>query len=217
MQMRVTVVPDSATTTTQAQIDATEATVNRAQREEAAAIIKRLQKPTRHRTAGGQVVWDAYAGYDGDGWGLNAMFPTTLRIDKGDRVRWHFAQLLGNLHTVTFPRSTAIDLAENDFSGQNVRCESPGGDTAPDAPPPTFCSSGAQNVEFEVRATGVLPQGGHEFFGTKTGQRSSGVRGPDGLSTRPYDLKFMRVSPKKGFRYACTVHGEMMSGTVIVR
>lgn len=217
MQMRVTVVPDSATTTTQAQIDATESAVNAAQREEAVAVIKRLQKPTRHRTAGGRVVWDAYAGYDGDGWGLNAMFPTTLRIDKGDRVRWHFAQLLGNLHSVTFPRSTAINLAENDFSGQNVRCESPGGDTAPDAPPPTFCSSGAQNVEFEVRAIGVLPQGGQKFLGAKTGLRSSGVRGPDGPTTRPYDLRFMRVSPKKGFRYACTIHGEMMSGTVIVR
>ena len=32
----------------------------------------------------------------------------------------------------------------------------------------------------------------------------------------PYDLKFMRVSPKKGFRYACAVHGGMMTGTVIV-
>lgn len=217
MQMRVTVVPDSSTTTTQAQLNATESAVNAQQRDEAAAVIKRLQKPTHHRTAGGQVVWDAYSGFDGDGWGLNAMFPTTLRIHKGDRVRWHFAQLLGNLHTVTFPRSSAIDLANKDFAGENVRCESPSGDTAPDAPPPTFCSSGPQNAEFEVRAIGVLPQGGHKYFGTKTGLRSSGVRGPDGLTTRPYDLKFTRVSPKKGFRYACAIHGAMMSGTVIVR
>jgi len=217
MQMRVTVVPESSATTTQAQLDATESAVNAQQREEAAAVIKRLQRQTRHRTAGGRLVWDAYAGYDGDGWALNAMFPTTLRINKGDRVRWHFAQLLGNLHTVTFPRSTALDLARTDFAGQNVRCESPGGDTAPDAPPPTFCSSGAQNVEFEIRAIGVLPQGGQKYLGTKTGLRSSGVRGPDGLSTRPYDLKFTRTSPPKGFRYACALHGAMMSGTVIVR
>lgn len=217
MQMRVTVVPDSATTTTQAQINATESAVNAQQRDEAAAAIKRLQKPTRHRTAGGRVVWDAYAGYDGDGWGLNAMFPTTLTIHRGDRVRWHFAQLLGNLHTVTFPRSTAIDLANKDFGGENIRCENPSGDTAPDAPPPAFCSSGPQNAEFEVRAIGVLPQGGHTFLGAKSGLRSSGVRGPDGLSTRAYDLRFMRTSPKKGFRYACAIHGAMMSGTVIVR
>jgi len=216
MQMRVSVVPDSTATTTQAQINSTEAAVNAQQRDEAAAVIKRLQKPTHHKTASGRVVWDAYSGFDGDGWGLNAMFPTTLRIHKGDRVRWHFAQLLGNVHTVTFPRKTAIALADKDFAGLNVVCESPSGDTAPDAPPPAFCSSGPQNVEFHISAIAVLPQGGPKFFGTKTGLRSSGVRGPDGLTTAPYDLKFMRVSPKKGFRYACAIHGAMMSGTVIV-
>ena len=46
------------------------------------------------------------------------------------RVRWHFAQLLGNVHTVTFPRSTAIALANKDFAGQNVVCERPTGDIA---------------------------------------------------------------------------------------
>lgn len=217
MQMRVRVVPNGAAATTQARVNATASRTNAQQREEAAAVIKRLQTPTRHRTAGGRVVWDAYSGYDGDGWALNGMFPTTLRIRKGDRVRWHFAQLLGSLHTVTFPRSTALALANKDYAGQNVRCESAGGDTAPDAPPPTFCSSGPQNAEFVIRSIGVLPQGGRRFFGTGTGLRSSGVRGPDGLSTRPYDLRFMRLSPKKGFRYACAIHGESMSGRVIVR
>jgi plastocyanin len=217
MQMRVKVVPNSEATTTQAQINGNESAVNAQQRDEAAAVINRLQKPTHHKTAAGRVVWDAYSGYDGDGWGLNAMFPTTLRIHKGDRVRWHFAQLLGNVHTVTFPRSTAISLANKDFAGQNVVCETPTGDVPADAPPPTFCSSGFQNAEFAVRAIGILPQGGHKFFGTKTGLRSSGVRGPDGLSTASYNLKFKRVSPDKGFRYACAVHGAMMSGTVIVR
>lgn len=216
MQFRVAVVPNGTATTTQAQLDANESAVNARQREEAAAIINRLQKPTHHKTASGRVVWDAYAGYDGDGWGLNAMFPTTLRIHKGDRVRWHFAQLIGNVHTVTFPRSTALDLANKDFSGQNVVCENPAGDTPPDAPPPAFCSTGPQNAEFVIRATGILPQGGHKFFGTKTGLRSSGVRGPDGLSLAPYDLRFVRTSPAKGFRYACAIHGAMMSGRVIV-
>ena len=217
MQMRVKVVPNSEATTTQAQINGNESAVNALQRDEAAAVINRLQKPTHHKTASGRVVWDAYSGYDGDGWSLNAMFPTTLRIHKGDRVRWHFAQLLGNVHTVTFPRVTAISLANKDFAGQNVVCETPTGDVPADAPPPTFCSSGFQNAEFAVRAIGVLPQGSHKFFGTKTGLRSSGVRGPDGLTTASYDLRFKRLSPKKGFRYACAVHGAMMSGTVIVR
>lgn len=216
MQMRVSVVPDSSAATTQAQINGNEAAVNAQQRVEAAAIIRRLNKPTRHKIAGGHFSWDAYAGFDGDGWALNGMFPATLRIHKGDRVRWHFAQLLGNIHTVTFPRSTAIALEKLDFAGQNVRCENPAGDTPPDAPPPTFCSTGAQNAEFEVRAIGVLPQGGANFFGAKTGLRSSGVRGMDAPTNAAYDLTFKKVSPKKGFRYACAIHGGMMSGTVIV-
>jgi plastocyanin len=217
MQMRVTVVPDATATTTQAQITGAAAAVNAQQRDEAAAVINRLQKPTHHKTASGRVVWDAYAGFDGDGWGLNGMFPTTLQIHKGDRVRWHFAQLQGNVHTVTFPRKTALSLSNSDFAGQNVVCENRAGDTPPVAAPAVLCSTGAQNAEFHIRALGVLPQGGGKFFGTKTGLRSSGVRGPDGLSTAPYDLRFMRVSPKKGFRYACAIHGAMMSGTVIVR
>jgi len=216
MKMRVEVVPDSTTTTTQAQVNANESAVNAQQREEAAAIINKLQKPSHHKTASGKVVWDAYAGYDGDGWGLDGMFPKTLRIHKGDSVRWHFAQLLGNVHTVTFPRATAIALANKDFAGQNVVCEGASGDTPADAPPPTFCSSGPQNAEFVVRNIGILPQGGHKFFGAKTGLRSSGVRGPEGLTSAPYDLKFMKHSSKKGFRYACAIHGAMMSGRVIV-
>jgi plastocyanin len=32
----------------------------------------------------------------------------------------------------------------------------------------------------------------------------------------PYDLTFTHASNKKGFRYACIIHGGMMSGTVIV-
>jgi plastocyanin len=216
MQMRVTVVPDGTTATSQAQINASESATNAQQRDEAAAIINRLQKPTRHKV-GKHFVWDAYAGYDGDGWGLDGMFPTTLRIHKRDTVRWHFAQLLGNVHTVTFPRSTAIALANKDFAGQNVVCEGATGDTPADAPPPAFCSAGPQAAEFIIRNSGILPQGGHKFYGRHTGPRSSGVRGPDGLTVAPYDLKFMRLSPRKGFRYACAVHGAMMSGRVIVR
>ena len=75
---------------------------------------------------------------------------------------------------------------------------------------------GLQNAEFAIRSIGILTQGSHKFFGKKTGLRSSGVRGPDGLTTAPYDLKFTKLSPKKGFRYACAVHGAMMSGRVIV-
>lgn len=214
MQMRVRVVANNVTATTQTQIDNYASSTLARDREAAAALIPKLQKQTRHKTSSGIYVWDAYAGFDGDGWGLNGMFPRTLHIKKGQHVRWHFAQLMGNVHTVTFPRSTAVSLSSKDFAGQNVKCESTSGDTPPTANPPTFCASGAQNAEFEIRAIGVLQRGSNKYFGT--GLRSSGVRGPDGLSTRAYNLTFERRSSKTGFKYACAIHGAMMSGAVIV-
>jgi hypothetical protein len=42
------------------------------------------------------------------------------------------------------------------------------------------------------------------------------VRGPDGLTTHYYDLKFRHRSGKTGYKYACAIHGSMMSGAVIV-
>ena len=215
MEMRVNVVAANTAGTTQAQINSYASATLASDKEQAAALIPKLQKQTRHKTASGRYVWDAFAGFDGNGWGLDGMFPKTLHIRKGQKVEWHFGQLLGNIHTVTFPRSTAVSLANKDYAGQNVKCESASGDTPPDAAPPTFCSSGIQNAEFEVRAIGVLQHGTNKYDGH--GVHSSGVRGPDGPSVKPYVLTFTHLSSKTGFKYACAIHGAMMSGAVIVR
>jgi plastocyanin len=217
MQMRVQVVPDNVATTTQTAINSYAAARLHQDHEDAAAAIPKLQKQTRHSIGNHRFAWDAYAGYDADGWGLDGMFPRTLHIKKGDIVRWHFGQLLGNIHTVTFPRSTAASLANNDFSGSNMKCEGANGhDTKPDVQGPPFCSNGGLGaLEIEIRAIGVLPQGSHRYGGT--GLHSSGVAGPDGLTTKPYDLQFTRTSSKSGFSYACAIHGTMMSGFVVVK
>jgi plastocyanin len=214
MQTRISVVADSTSTTTQSQIDSNRSSTLASDRAEAKALIPKLEKQTRHKIAAHRYVTDAYAGFDGDGWGLDGMFPRTLHIKLGQTVRWHFSQLLGNVHTVTFPRRRAVNFSNKDFAGQVIVCEGSSGDTAPDAPPPTFCSSGPQNIEVSLRAIAVTPQGGHRYFGT--GLFSSGVRGPDGLTTHFYDLTFKKRSSKTGFKYACGIHGAMMSGAVIV-
>lgn len=218
METRIKVVPDSQTTTTQAQIDAYKAQTSAADKEAAAAMVPMLEKQSSHKDSSGKTVWDAYAGFDGNGWALDAMFPAKLHITKGQTVRWHFSQLLGNLHTVTFPRSAAKTYANVDFGGQNVKCEGANGapDTAPDAPPPAFCSSGPQNFEAEIRGAALLPTSSHTYNGT--GYRSSGVMGPGGLGTAPYDLTFTKVKNRHGgWSYACNVHGTMMTGHVYVK
>jgi len=214
MQTRISVVADSVTTTTQSQINSYLSSTLSSDRAEAKALIPKLEKQTRHKVAANRYVWDAYAGFDGDGWGLDGMFPKTLHVKLGQTVRWHFSQLVGNVHTVTFPRRRAINFSNKDFAGQLIACEGSSGDTAPDAAPPTFCSSGPQNIEVQLRAIAVTPQGGHKYAGT--GLVTSGVRGPDGLTTHFWDLTFKKRSSKTGFGYACAIHGSMMSGWVVV-
>jgi plastocyanin len=212
MAMRVQVVDDSTPTTTQDAINSYAASQLAANRESAAALIPRLQQPTGHNTSSGKV-WDAYAGFDGNGYALDGMFPTSLRIKKGDKVRWHFDQLTANAHTITFPKKQAVAL--NAKFGEPV-CEATPTDTPPDAPPPAFCSTGPQNLEVHIPAAALVPAGNHHYAGTSSGLRSSGVEGAGTPSTATYTLKFTHKSHKKGFRYACIMHGAMMSGTVIV-
>ena len=213
MSMRLQVVDDATVTTTQADIDSYKTATLAQDHEAAAALIPRLQKPTKHKTASGKTVWDAFAGFDGDGWGLDAMFPSRLPINKGDTVRWHFTQLMGNIHTVTFPKKQAVALSSQ-FG--TPMCEADPADTPPDAAPPAFCSSGPQNLELHIPAAALLPGGDHKYAGTASGLHSSGVEGAGALTTAVYDLKFTHKSHRKGFRYACIVHGGMMSGTVVV-
>jgi plastocyanin len=213
MQMQINVVPNGAATTTQAAINGYAKSTTASDNEQASALLPKLQKQSSHKV-NGHKVWDAFAGFDGDGWGLDGMFPSTLHIKKGQFVRWHFAQLTGNIHTVTFPRKAAIDFANKDFSGSNMKCEGDPKDT-PAGAPPTFCPGGIADLEVELRAGAVAPVGNHRYSGT--GMRSSGVRGADTGNVAPYTLRFTRKSGKHGFSYACNVHGAMMTGHVIVK
>lgn len=212
MQFPIKVVADAETTTTQAAVDAYETSQTAADHESAAALIPKLQTPSKHTTSSGNVVWDAFAGFDQDGYGLDGMFPKRLVIAKGERVRWHFSQLMGNIHTVTFPKSEAVSLS-NQF-GTPV-CEADPTDTPPDAPPPAFCSSGPQNLEFHVPAQALLRAGTTKYDGT--GFHSSGVEGPGTLGSSPFTLKFTKRSGKIGWKYACIIHGGMMRGKVVVK
>jgi plastocyanin len=212
MQMHIQVVPDATTSTTQAEVDSYKTSTLAADHEGAAALIPKLEKPTHHKTSSGAVVWDAYAGFDQDGYGLDGMFPSTMHIKKGQTVRWHFSQLMGNIHTVTFPKSQAVSL-----SGQFgvPACEADPADTPPTSPNPPFCTD-PTTLELHVPGAALLPAGSHSYAGSTSGLRSSGVEGVGAPSMAPYDLKFTHLSNKKGFRYACIIHGGMMSGTVIV-
>jgi len=210
MAMHISVVPTGTAATDQAAIDTYKSQTLAADHESARALIPRLEKQTKHKTSSGLVVWDAFAGFDQDGYGLDGMFPHTLHIKKGQTVRWHFSQLMGNIHTVTFPKSTAVQL--NGEFGVPV-CEGATADTPPTSPNPPFCAD-PTTLELHAPAAALLAAGTHSYRGA--GVRSSGVEGVGAPSMAPYDLKFTKLSSKKGYTYACIVHGGMMNGAVIV-
>jgi len=209
MQMHVNVVSDATPATAQTAVDSYKASTLANDHESAKALIPKLETQTKHQTSTGPV-WDAYAGFDGDGYGLDGMFPHTMHIKKGQTVRWHFSGLMGNIHTVTFSKNQAVKL--NAAFGAPI-CEGASGDTAPTSQAPPFCTD-PTTLELHIPAAAALPAGGHTYNGS--GMHSSGIEGAGAPSMAPYDLKFTHKSHKKGFGYACIIHGAMMDGRVIV-
>jgi len=211
MNLRIHVAKAGETPTTQAAIDSYRTSTAAADHESAAALIPLLQHPSSHKLASGKVVWDAYAGFDQDGFGLDGMFPAKLHVKKGQTVRWHFSQLSMNIHTVTFPRSQAVAL---NAQFPSLVCEGATGDTPASQTGPPCADPTA--LELEVPAAALAPVGDHKYAGSSSGLHSSGIEGMAAGRTATYDLKFTHRSNKKGFRYACNVHGGMMTGTVVV-
>ena len=213
MQLKINVVPGGEDATTQAEIDTyADATVATD-----AAEAAELHNQLKNRRVKRNGAWQAWGGVDGDGFALLGMYPKKLRIKKGDRVRWRFDRLPFEIHTVSFPRKRALQIARGDF----VPSCDPDGDVGPgpDGPPeiegPPFCNDLSQ-LEFELQPRSMYRYGNGKFTGNRDFE-TSGVEGDFGLSTDPYALKFTKRSKKKGFKYVCIIHGRFMSGTVVVK
>jgi plastocyanin len=219
MRFRLRVVDDTAATTTQEAIDRYRARTVAKDADEANALHHRLlSRQTRHRTATGRLVWDAYAGYDGPGFSLLGMYPKRMVVKRGQVVKWHFQQMLYEDHTVTFPFKRGVRISNGVFT---PACDpdgdaGPGPDNPPDTNQPPFCNDPSQ-LEFEIPAALAFPAGntvhrsGRDFD-------HSGIEGSNFHAGKdPYRLRFAKVSRRKGFRYMCAIHGGFMSGRVIVK
>jgi plastocyanin len=170
-------------------------------------------RQTSHVAAGGTRVWDAWAGVDSNHVALYGFYPRKLRLDKGDRVQWHFDSLSFEDHTVTMPRGTALEIAGN----SPIACDpdgdaAPGPDNPPDLDAPPFCNDPSQ-LEIELDDRLIPPQGNGAFRGGDL--ESSGVRGANAPGDRNYVLRFPERSPDAGFRYICLIH-PFMRGRVVV-
>lgn len=170
-------------------------------------------RKTSHPAVGGGRVWDAWAGVDSNHVALYGFYPQKLRLEKDDRVQWHFDSLSFEDHSVTMPRGTALEIAAN----SPIVCDpdgdaGPGPDNPPEIEGPPFCNDPTQlEIELDDR---FLPQIGNGAF-RGSDLESSGVRGANAPTDANYTLRFPKRSPDKGFKYICLIH-PFMRGRVVV-
>ncbi|MGZ4438113.1 MAG: hypothetical protein ACXVW6_10755 [Nocardioidaceae bacterium] len=214
MRLHVRVVGSGTAVQTQSQIDAR--VQHRLSRLTARAtrLWDRLQTQHSHTTGSGRHVVDAFAGFDAPGLELFGMFPRVLHVSRGSTVMWHFDQLRYEPHSVVFPVRTADMIA----TGPPPQCEKDSGSGDVPATQQFTCPAGSHGpVEIELDPR-LLQGGGSSAVTSPTGYHNSGARGGfDIPDSQPYLLRFPVASPRHGFRYACGVHGSMMTGVVKVR
>jgi hypothetical protein len=222
--LRIQVVPGGDEITTQTEIDSAYDELLARDIDHAKALDAKLIKKATSHKVGNRRVWDAFVGYDTDVLALFAMYPKTIKLDKGDKVRFHFDQLNVEFHSAVFPIDRAIDVAANGFLPV---CD-PDGDAGP-APDnftvdfETFtCESGTGNLELDLTTDMTAEAGNGTFNGNDF--ENSGLRGQNAPTTVPglvgggdhWDLKFGSKSNAKGFKYICGFHGAQMNGFVVV-
>jgi len=212
MQLQVHVVPNSQPVQTQAQIDASTTKLVAAATARATSLWQKLQQQHSHVTKSGRRVVDAFAGFDSRRLELFGMFPRMIHVHRGQSVMWHFKDLRYEPHSVVFP----AHLAQMISTGPPPMCEKPGGGDVP-ANPNFTCPAGSKGpIEIELDPRLLRGSGSHMVTPMDRLHNSGARGGFDVPIVRPYTLRFP-VANARGFRYACGVHGVMMSGRVIVR
>lgn len=221
MRFRIDVVTPAETATTQQQVDDFRDAKVAQDAEDANALHnKLLKRRSFHRTANGTKVWDAYAGFDAHNFSLLDMYPSKIVAKKGQKVQWHFSQLTNEDHTATFPRSKALEIANNSFVPV---CDVDGdAGEAPDEEPnfedPSLCPGGPQQIEIDVDPR-FMPESGDGRLTSHSDLESSGVRGSTHteIGDAPWTVEFTKPSGKKAYKYICLIHPFMRGKVKVTR
>ncbi|MFN2526680.1 MAG: hypothetical protein ABR505_10555 [Actinomycetota bacterium] len=226
MVLRVNVVGNNETATTQAQIDSTKASMIAFDQEWAQSTdAQLLRAKASHVTASGERVYDVKTGVDSHWANINAFYPKKLSVPRGATVRYHFEQLIYEDHTATMP--TGTDAAPGGFALFDEffvpSCDPDGdGGVGPDTPanfdaqdPSQLCANPTQ-LEFDVSSRGTWGFGDGIFTG-RSDLEHSGFRGPQGTTQNFYDVTFQARSTKAGWGVFCLVHGPSMLNKVLVK
>jgi plastocyanin len=217
-RMKIQVVGNNEPATTQPEIDTARASQLAEDQEWADAMHAKMRnKRTSHVAQDGTRVWDAWAGVDNDHASLNQFYPRKLKVEKGQRVRWHFSQVLNQIHTVSMPIPGIFDQPF-ELVG-TFECDSPNAADAPAPPPPSQeeepqCPAGTTlEFEFGPFLTGL----GNNTWTGPDDVEHSGFRGADlqHLSPplqykTPYTVKMNRKTGRQPMEYLCFIHDDMV-------
>lgn len=225
MMLKVNVVGPNDAATTQAEIDAFKASTVAA--DTAAAQETHQEYATKRQTrrlANGKRLHQAWAGIDRPGFALFEMYPLTLKLRKGDKVKWNFNQLIYEIHSTTMPRSAVAAIASGDFvpvcdpDGDN----GPGPDTDATFDPATgrpSCPEGSA-LEIDSSPRFLVPEGDGRWTGRKdlehSAVRSPNLPSPPTQGANPYRVAFKALTGDRAHKYACVVH-PFMVGNIKVK
>jgi plastocyanin len=205
-------VDNSATASTQAQLDSAGATQYNQETSDGLAAESAANSAGKTTNANGTSTWTLSAGIEGANNDAAVqvleMLPSSLNIQAGDTVRWN-TTTTREIHSVTFPAGNASVFGP--LSVFAPVCEGSSADTPPNAPPPQFCSPNPAAFEFHYNPQ---PQGGTSITSTST-QASSGAIA-NGIPQLPNNYSFnfpTKFTTATVFTYTCTVH-EHMQGTI---
>jgi len=216
MRLDISVVAATDVATTQEEIDTFAAQKSNHDARAASKLHKSLLETV---PGSGPGVLDAYVGYDGPHFALDAMYPDRLDLRTGQRVMWHFDKLVFEDHTVTLPTKKGVKISNRSF----VPVCDPDGDTGtmPDEPADpsattldAVCAGGVSQLEFDVDARFGPPAGDGQVTSTHDFE-NSGFRGANAGITDAYVVRFPAPSEDGPYTFVCMVH-PFMRGKVDV-
>lgn len=224
MVLKVTVANPNETPTRQAEIDAFAATTVAADTAAANETHQEFANKRKVRKLpNGKRLHQAWGGIDGPGFALFEMYPLTLNLRKGDKVKWNFNRLHHEVHSVTMPKSQAKAIASGDF----VPVCDPDGDqgSAPDTPADfdengnPSCPEGSE-LEIDSSPRFLVPEGDGRWRGGNdlehSAVRSPNLPSPPTQGANPYKVAFKARTGDKPLKYACVIH-TFMDGRINVK
>jgi plastocyanin len=209
MRIKVNVVENGTAATSQSAINnAKQAQIAQDQAWAVATHEEFSTKRSFSRTPSGDKIWNAWAGIDSPTASLLDFYPKRLKINKGDKVKWHWDKLNFQDHTTSLPVPAIFGIQFDEYA-----CDPDGDDgTSPDTPPQgPFGDECPPGSELETDISSQFWAGtGDRTFRSMSDIEHSGIRGAQAREISPpaaggntWTVKFVKVTEEDPIKFFC--------------